>query len=58
MKWGEKDFSGDPVDKNLPAKAGDRVHPLLWEDTIRREATKPVRHNHWARILHHWSLCA
>ena len=57
MKWGEKDFSGGPVDKNLPANAGDRVQPLLWEYTIRWGATKPVRHNHWAHILH-WSLCA
>ena len=47
MKWGEEDFSGGPVDKNPPANAGDRVQPLLWEDTASRGATKPAGHNYW-----------
>ena len=30
---------------------GTRVRALVQEDLTRRGATKPVRHNYWARML-------
>ena len=43
------DFSGGPgVKIHLPLQ-GTRVRALVQEDPTCRGATKPVRHNYWAR---------
>ena len=37
---------------------GTRVQALVWEDPTCRGATKPVRHNYWARVPPLLSPCA
>ena len=37
---------------------GTRVRALVWEDPTCRGATKPVRHNYWARVPQLLSPCA
>ena len=44
----EEDFAGGKVVKNPRTNAGDMVQ--VQEDPTRRRATKPVRHNFWARV--------
>ena len=44
-----KDFPGGPVVKNLPAKTGDRVLSLVWEDPTLCKATQPM-HNYWTHM--------
>ena len=34
---------------HLPMQ-GTRVRALVWEDPTCRRATKPMRHNYWARV--------
>ena len=44
-------FPGGAVVKNPPANAGDIwVQALVQEGPTCRRATKPVRHNYWARM--------
>ena len=46
LKTQTLDLPGGAVDKNLPANAGTQAPSLVWEDSTRCRATKPVRHNH------------
>ena len=43
-------FPGVTVVKKPPANAGDTGSSPVWEDPTCRGATKPVRHNYWARM--------
>ena len=46
-----EDFPGHPAVKiRLPVQ-GTQVWPLVWEDPIRLETTKPVCDNYWAYTL-------
>ena len=49
FKKKKRGFPGGAVVENLPANAATRVRALVQEDPTCRGATKPVRHNYWAR---------
>ena len=45
-KINEMGLPGGTVVENLPAKAGDTVQALVWEDPTCCGATRPVSHNY------------
>ena len=46
-----QDVPGGAVGKNLPANVGHMGSTLVWEDSTRHEATKPVCHSPGASAL-------